>query len=71
MAHRLAEAIHCVLFMTAYHLLRELLTAKRNIDLPMRQRMLSMLGEFIFLLPDDLGCLLQRVKEFWVAPKGP
>ena len=47
-------------FMHACHLLRELLATKRDSDLPKRQREL---GESIFLPPDDLGCLLQKVEE--------
>ena len=46
--------------MPAYHLVRELLAAKCDVDLPRRLRKL---GELIFLPPDDLGCLLQRVEE--------
>ncbi len=57
LGHRPVEAGHSVLFAPAYHLVQELLAAKRDLDLPRR------LGNFDFLLLDDLGYLPQGAEE--------
>jgi DNA replication protein DnaC len=58
--HRLVEAGRSVLFMPAYHLVQNLLAAKRDLDLP---RLLRKLDSFDFLIIDDLGYLPQRTEE--------
>ena len=60
LGHRLVEAGHSVLFAPAYRLVRELLAAKRDLDLPRRLRKLD---NFDFLLLDDLGYLPQGAEE--------
>ena len=50
--HRLVEPGHSVLFTPAYHLVQELLAAKRDLALP---RQLRRLDNCDFLLLDDLG----------------
>jgi len=58
--HRLVEAGRSVLFTPAYHLVQNLLAAKRDLDLP---RMLRKLDNFDFLIIDDLGYLPQGAQE--------
>ena len=58
--NRLVEGGHSVLFVPAYRLVRELLAAKRDLDLPRRLRRLD---NYDFLLLDDLGYPPQVVEE--------
>jgi DNA replication protein DnaC len=59
-AHALVEAGHSVLFTPAYALVQELLSAKRNLDLP---RALRRLDLFEVILLDDLGYVQQSPEE--------
>jgi DNA replication protein DnaC len=59
-AHALVKAGHRVLFAPAYAIVQELLSAKRNLDLP---RALRKLDLFEVLLLDDLGCVQQSPEE--------
>lgn len=52
LGHRLVETSHSVLFTPAYRLVQELLAARRDRQLP---RALRKLGNFDFLVLDDLG----------------
>ena len=58
--HRLVETGRSVLFAPAYHLVQNLLAAKRDLNLP---RMLRKLDNFDFLIIDDLGYLPQGAEE--------
>jgi DNA replication protein DnaC len=58
--HALVEAGHSVLFTPAYVLVQELLSAKRNLDLP---RALRKLDLFEVILLDDLGYVQQNAEE--------
>ena len=60
LGHRLVEGGHSVLFVPAYRLVRELLAAKRDLDLPRRLRRLD---NYDFLLLDYLGYLPQGAEE--------
>jgi DNA replication protein DnaC len=59
-AHALIEAGHSVLFMPAYAVVQELLSAKRDLDLP---RALRKLDLFEVMLLDDLGYVQQSPEE--------
>jgi DNA replication protein DnaC len=59
-AHALIEAGHSVLFTPAYALVQELLSAKRDLDLP---RALRKLDLFEVILLDDLGYVQQSPDE--------
>lgn len=59
-AHALVEAGHSVLFMPAYAVVQELLSAKRDLDLP---RALRKLDLFEVILLDDLGYVQQSPEE--------
>ena len=56
--YRMSAAL---IFAPAYHLVQELLAAKRDLDLP---RQLRKLDNFDFLLLDDLGCLPQGAERY-------
>ena len=58
--HALVEAGHSVLFMAAYALVQELLSAKRDLQLP---RALRKLDLFEVILVDDLGYVQQSPEE--------
>ena len=58
--HALVEAGHSVLFAPAYAVVQELLTAKRELDLP---RALRKLDLFEVILLDDLGYVQQSPEE--------
>ena len=58
--HALIEAGHSVLFTPAYALVQELLSAKRDLDLP---RALRKLDLFEVILLDDLGYVQQSPEE--------
>ena len=58
--HALIEAGHSVLFMPAYAIVQELLSAKRDLDLP---RALRKLDLFEVILLDDLGYVQQSPDE--------
>ena len=58
--HALVEAGHYVLFTPAYALVQELLSAKRELDLP---RTLRKLDLFEVILVDDLGYVQQSTDE--------
>jgi DNA replication protein DnaC len=59
-AHALIEAGHSVLFTPAYAVVQELLSAKRDLDLP---RTLRKLDLFEVILLDDLGYVQQSPEE--------
>jgi DNA replication protein DnaC len=59
-AHALIEAGHSVLFTPAYAIVQELLSAKRDLDLP---RALRKLDLFEVILLDDLGYVQQSPDE--------
>jgi DNA replication protein DnaC len=59
-AHALIEAGHSVLFTPAYAVVQELLSAKRDLDLP---RALRKLDLFEVILLDDLGYVQQSPEE--------
>lgn len=59
-AHALIESGHSVLFMPAYAVVQELLSAKRDLDLP---RALRKLDLFEVILLDDLGYVQQSPEE--------
>jgi DNA replication protein DnaC len=59
-AHALIEAGHSVLFTPAYAIVQELLSAKRDLDLP---RALRKLDLFEVILLDDLGYVQQSPEE--------
>jgi DNA replication protein DnaC len=58
--HALIEAGHSVLFTPAYAVVQELLSAKRDLELP---RMLRKLDLFEVILLDDLGYVQQSPEE--------
>jgi DNA replication protein DnaC len=58
--HALVEAGHSVLFTPAYAVVQELLSAKRDLDLP---RVLRKLDLFEVILLDDLGYVQQSPEE--------
>ena len=58
--HALVEAGHSVLFTSAYAVVQELLSAKRDLDLP---RALGKLDLFEVILLDDLGYVQQSPEE--------
>ena len=58
--HALVEAGHSVLFTPAYAMVQELLSAKRDLDLP---RALGKLDLFEVILLDDLGYVQQSPEE--------
>ena len=58
--HALVDAGHSVLFTPAYALVQELLSAKRDLDLP---RALRKLDLFEIVLLDDLGYVQQSAEE--------
>jgi len=58
--HALVDAGHSVLFTSAYALVQELLSAKRDLDLP---RALRKLDLFEIVLLDDLGYVQQSAEE--------
>ena len=60
MGHALIEAGHSVLFTPAYAVVQELLSAKRDLDLP---RALRKLDLFEVILLDDLGYVQQSPEE--------
>ena len=60
MGHALIEAGHSVLFTPAYAIVQELLSAKRDLDLP---RALRRLDLFEVILLDDLGYVQQSPEE--------
>ena len=60
MGHALVEAGHSVLFTPAYAVVQELLSAKRDLDLP---RTLGKLDLFEVILLDDLGYVQQSPEE--------
>ena len=58
--HRLVESSLSVLFIPAYRLVKDMLAAKRDLELP---RMLRKLDNFDLLVIDDLGYLPQGAEE--------
>jgi len=60
LGHRLVEAGHAVLFTPAYRLVQQLLSAKRDLELP---RALRKLDRFELIILDDIGYIRQRPEE--------
>lgn len=63
LGHALVEAGHSVLFVPTYHLVQELLAAKRDLELP---RALSKLDNYAVLILDDIGYVQQNADEIEV-----